>query len=73
MLRDMLIDCVGYLNPTKKRPKCKISQVPLCSQIEGVYFEGSMSCFPVLYPCTDAAASRAGERSAVAVGTLDST
>lgn len=44
-----------------------------CTQIERVYFEGSLSCFPVLYPRTDAAASRDGERSAVAVGTSDFT
>lgn len=43
------------------------------TQLKRIYFEGSGSLFPVLSQCIDAAASRDGERSAVAVGTSDFT
>lgn len=42
-------------------------------QLKRIYFEGSGSLFPVLSQFIDAAASRDGERSAVAVGTSDFT
>ena len=42
-------------------------------QLKRTYFEGSRRLFPVLSQCIDAAASRDGERSAVAVGTSDFT